>query len=110
MVGDRAGGGTDVLRGWADQAARPHLLEDVGRPAGHPRAREESGEERRRDVRDVEDDRGPELHVRRQHAVGMTRGELRERGLLERFRDLDARRLELACRPAQDARPGSSAR
>ena len=33
----------------------------------------------------------------------MARGQLLERGLLERLGDLDARRLELASGPSQDA-------
>src|SRR4029453_16788240 len=45
------------------------------------------------------------LDVRRKDAVRMARGQLLERGLLERLRDLDTRRLELARGPPQDACP-----
>jgi hypothetical protein len=72
-------------------------------PAGHAGARKERGEERRRDVGDVEDDGRPELDIRCEDTVRMASGELLQRGLFERLGDLDARRLELARRPAQDA-------
>src|SRR3712207_6904156 len=52
----------------------------------------------RRDVGVVEHDGGPELHVGREHAVGLARLQLGERGLLERLGDLEARRPDLARR------------
>ena len=64
-------------------------------------------EQVRRDLGEVEDDRRPELDVRRQHAVGLARLELGQRGLLERLGDLEARRAELAGRcGAAPARAG----
>ena len=88
----------DVLRGRADQPALALLLEDVGRPAGHARAREHRREQLRRHLGVVEHDRRPELDVGGQHAVGLARLQLGERGLLERLGDLEARRADLAAR------------
>ena len=81
------------------------LLEDVRRPARGARAREHRRRELRRDVRDVEDDRRPELDVRREHAVGLARVELRERHALELVRDLEARRAELLRGAPEEPRP-----
>ena len=92
----RARPAPDVLRRRADQAALALLLEDVRRPAGHARAGEHRREQLRRHLGVVEHDRRPELDVRRQHAVGLARLQLGERGLLERLGDLEARRAELA--------------
>ena len=50
----------------------------------------------------VEHDRRPELDVGGEHAVGLARLQLRQRGLLERLRDLEALRADLARGAAQD--------
>src|SRR5436305_14950268 len=47
-LGGRARSGPDVIGRRADQPALALLLEDVGRPAGHTRAREHRREEGRR--------------------------------------------------------------
>ena len=96
-------GRPDVLRRRPDQPALALLLEDVRRPAGGARAGEQRREQVRRHLGVVEHDGRPELDVRRQHAVGLARVQLGERGLLERFGDLDARRAELARGAAQHA-------
>ena len=103
QVGERAGAGADVLGARPDQAALALLLEDVGRPAGGARAGEQRREQLRRDLGAVEHDRRPELDVGRQHAVGLARLQLGQRGLLERLGDLEARRAELARGAAQHA-------
>ena len=92
---DRPRRRADVARAGPDQTAGALLLEDVRRPAGDARAREHRRRERRRDLGDVEDDRGPVLDVRLEHAVGRLRAKRRQRGLLERQRDLDPGRAEL---------------
>ena len=76
--------------------------------ADHPAvagAGEHAREELGRDLREVEEDRRPELDVRGEDAVGLARPQLRERGALERLGDLEAGRAELARRAPQHARP-----
>ncbi len=87
--------GADVSGRRPHEPAEALLLEDVGRPARGARAGEHRRRELRRHVRDVEHDRRPELDVRREHAVGLARVQLRERDALELLRDLEPRRAEL---------------
>ena len=94
---------TDVLRRRPDQPALALLLEDVRAPAGDARAREQRREEVGGDVGVVEHDRGPELDVGGEHAVGLARLQLGERGLLERLGDLEALRADLLRGAAQHA-------
>ena len=61
-------------------------------------------EQLRRHLGEVEHDGRPELDVGGQHAVGLARLQLGQRGLLERLGDLEARRAELARGAAQHAR------
>src|SRR4029453_8687599 len=89
-------------RSWADVAGiRPEeptgalLLEDVRRPACDTRAREHRRRERRRDLGDVEHDRGVVLDVRSQDALRVTLLQGLQRDLLELLGDLDLRRAEL---------------
>src|SRR3954447_4475939 len=96
--------GPDVGGGRADQAPGALLLEDVRRPAGRARAREQRQEQGRRDLREVEDHRRPELDVGREHAVGLAGLELLERGVLELCRDLGAGGIELRRGLAQHPR------
>src|SRR5690606_18804887 len=95
-----------VDRRGADQTPRALLLEDVRAPAGRAGRGEHRGEHVRRDLRVVEDDRGPELDVRLEHAVGTTLLELLECGLLERDGDLGAGSVELLRRATQRAGAG----
>ena len=77
----------------ADQpATRAQVNMLVNRSAGH--------------VGVVEHDRGPELDVGGEHAVGLARLELGERGGLERLRDLEPARADLAARAPQHAGAG----
>jgi hypothetical protein len=75
----------------------------VGGPAGRAGAGEQRREQLRRHLGVVEHDSRPELDVRRQHAVGLACLQLGERGLLQGFRHLNARRAQLARGAAQDA-------
>ena len=90
------GGRPDVLRRRADQPPLALLLEDVGAPAGDARAGEHRREQVGRHLGGVEHDRRPELDVGGQHAVGLARLQLGQRGLLERLGDLEARGADLA--------------
>src|SRR2546421_8042640 len=101
---DRARPGADVLRRGPDELAFALLLEDVRRPARYARAGEQRREEVRRHFGQVQDDGRPELHVGRQHTVGLARVQLRQRRLLERLGDLEARRAQFAAGTAQDTR------
>ena len=84
----------------ANQLRLALLLEDVCRPSGDARAGEHRREQVRRHFGQIKHDRRPELDVRREHAVGLTGVELRERSLLERFGDFKARRAKFcACAP-----------
>src|SRR6478752_3176498 len=96
----------DVARRRPDESAGLLLLEDVRGPSGRARTREHRREHRRRDLREVEDDGGPELDVRREHPVGPAGVQLVERGLLEGGRGLEAGRTEALARGAQHAGAG----
>ena len=96
-------GRAGVDRGRADQPAGALLLQDVRRPAAGAGAGEHRGEHVGRHLGEVEDDRGPELDVRLEHAVGTALAQLGERGLLERLGDLVARSVELLRRTAKHA-------
>ena len=63
----------DVPRRRPEQPAGSLLLEDVRRPAGHARAGEHRRRQRRRDLRDVEDERRVVLDVRLERPLGMAR-------------------------------------
>src|SRR5512132_4022937 len=104
QLGGRSGRWADVLRRRPDEPPLALLLEDVGRPAGHARAREHAREERRRHLGLVEHHRRPELDVGGEDAVGLARLQLGERGALERLGHLEARGAQLAGRAPQDAR------
>src|SRR4051794_13765290 len=93
----------DVAGRGADQPPGLLLLEDVGRPAGGARTREHRREHRRRDLGEVQDDGGPELHVGRQDAVGPAGVQLVERRLLEGGGRLVARGAEALAGRTQDA-------
>src|SRR5438128_6682675 len=96
-------GRADVTRRRPKQTARFLLLENVRGPAGDARAREHRGRERRRDLSDVEHDRGVVLDVRGEDTIGGALLKRRERGDLQLLRHLDVRRPELLRRPLQDA-------
>src|SRR5256886_11529703 len=101
---ERPLGGSDIARRRPEEPARSLLLEDVRRPARDARAREHGRDELWRDLRDVEDDGGVVLDVRREHPVGIPLLERLERDLLELLRDLDVRRAELERRPLEQPR------
>ena len=73
------------------------------RPAGDARTGEQRREQLRRHFGEVEHHGRPELDVGRQHAVGLARLQLGQRGLLERLGDLEPRRADLARGAAQHA-------
>src|SRR4051812_25997936 len=102
-LGDVPRARPDVAGGRANEAAGLLLLDDVRRPARDARTPEHGRRQVGRDLRDVEDDRGPELDVRLERAVRGLLAQRRERGLLERGRHLDARRSELLRCTAEDA-------
>src|SRR5438270_8911624 len=93
-----------IARRRTEEPAGSLLLEDVRRPAGNARAREHRGRERRRYVRNVEDERRVVLDVRLQRAVGLAALELGQCGSLEALGDLDLRRAQLARGLLEDAR------
>src|SRR4051794_20934885 len=102
-VADAARPRPDVLRGRADQPALALLLEDVGAPARHPRAGEQRREEVGGNLGGGEHPPAPELDVGGEHAIGLARLQLGERGLLERLGDLVALGPDLLGGPAQHA-------
>src|SRR5512133_1925211 len=98
-------GRSDIAGRRTEEAARLLLLEDVRRPAGDAGAREHRRCERRRDLGDVEDERGVVLDVGPQRTLRVPTLELCESCLFETFGDLDLRRAELAGRALENPRP-----
>src|SRR6185437_6370618 len=105
-IPDRPRGGADVAGRRADQAAGQLLLHDVRRPARGPRAGEHRRGDVRGDLREVQDDRRPELDVGLEDAVRTAGAQFGERGGLERERDFVPGRAEFLRGAPQHPRPG----
>src|SRR4029453_7615600 len=90
----------------AQGAAGVLLLEDVRAPAGGAGTGEHRGEHVRRDLGEVQDDRGPELDVGLDRPVGTPLAQLLEGGLLQGQGGLEAGCTQLLGGAAQHAGAG----